>query len=303
MTENVKDWFIPRFETEVKQAYQQLTSRLGDTTAGGGTFQGNICYFPRMGAVDTYDNERFQKLRLANFDQDFIGVQAAPNFVAFGLYDPDKHKYSIATAVEYGQAAAAAIARSEDRAIIGALTDAMNNGVPDYGAGYQGNAPGKGNVMPTILGDYNTVATMDTIAEAVSILGENEAFENQQITVAVPFHNKIQFALDPINYKTTVKSNMPWDDINWRNTQLFPVDAGTSGRIIAVYAKSAVVSAWNDEMTKIDERDGRALTDIMGYWNQVGAKARDALGIVFVKTKGNFHLSRYATPVADQGPL
>lgn len=299
MTENVKSWFVPRFETEVKASYQQLKSRLGDTTASGGTFVGNKCYFPRMGAVDTYDNERFQHLRLANWDQDFIEVDTNPNFVAFGMYDPDAHKYSISTAVEYGKSAAGAIARSEDKTIINALVGAMNNGVADYGAGFQGNAPAKAVVMPTILGDYNTVATMDDIAEAVSILGENEAFENEQVTIVTPFRNKVQFALDPINNRTTVKSNMPWDDVTYRNTQLFPVDAATGGRIIAVYAKSAIVSAWNDTMTPIAERDGRALTDIMGYWNQVGSAARDANGMVFIKTKGNFTLSRFPTPFLE----
>jgi hypothetical protein len=296
MTENVKSWFIPRFETEVKQSYQQDDSRLGDTTAGGGTFIGDKCYFPRMGAVDCYDNERFARLRLANGDQDFIEVDTKPNFIAFGMYDPDASKYSINTAVEYGKSAASAIKRSEDRAIISALTTAMTAGVPDYGAGYNGNNPGKGNVMPTIIGDYNTVSTMDDVADAIALLGENEAFEGEDVTIVTPFRNKMQYALDPINYKTNVKTDMPWDKLKWRNTQLFPVDQATGGRLIAVYARSAVVSAWNETMRKIDERDGRALTDIAGYWNQVGAAVRDAGGVVFIKTKGTFSLSRYAQP-------
>jgi hypothetical protein len=98
MTQNIKEWFIPRFETEVHQAYQQRTTRLGDTVSGGGTFVGDKCYFPRLGVVEAYENVRFAELALANADQDFIEVSAKAKFIAFGLYDPDHNKYSIDTA-------------------------------------------------------------------------------------------------------------------------------------------------------------------------------------------------------------
>ena len=286
MTENVKNWFVERFETEVFSQYSQRTSRLGDTVAGGGTFVGDKVYFPRIDAVDAYDSPAFARLALANTGQDMIEVSAKPKFVAFGLWDPDKSKYSIATAVEYGKQAAAAISRAEDDCIIRVLADAAANGVKRVGT----------NDMDAIatIGDYDTVADLDDVAEAIAKLGENEAFEGEEVTIVTPFRNKMQFALDPYMNSNDVKSNMPWNDLNWRRSQRLPADPGAGGVDLFVYAKSAIVSAYNDKLTKIDERDGPALTDILGYWNQVGAAARSNKGIVRIKSKASFSLYRPA---------
>lgn len=289
MTENVKEWFVPRFETEVHNQYQQRTSRLGDTVAGGGTFIGDKIYFPRMGVAEAYDSPQFAKLALANVAQDFIELTAAPKFIAFGLWDPNKSKYSIATAVEYGKQAASAIARAEDDCIIKALTTAATSGVKEIGSANLG-------AIQTI-GDYNTPATLDDIAEAIALLGEDEAFEGEEITVVLPFRNKIQMALDPYMASNDVKGNMPWNDLNWKMSQRLAKSADGEGVDIMVYAKSALVSGYNDNLTKIDERDGPALTDILGYWLQVGAAARNAKGIKRIKSKKNFSLFRQPTAV------
>lgn len=289
MTGNVKEWFVPKFEETVHHAFQQSDTRLGGTVAGGATFVGDKAYFPRMGAVEAYDSPAFAQLLLANMAQDFIEVQASPKFVAFGLWDPHKHKYSIATAVEYGKAAYSAIKRGEDRCIIDALKLSAAVGVKKIGDA--------GTMVPIhTIGDYDTPATLDLIAEGIALLGENEAFEGEQVTLVQPFRNKMQFALDPYMASNETKGNMPWNDLTWRTSNLLPQDVGAGGVDLFMYAKPALVSGYNDDLTKIDERDGPALTDINGYWMQVGASPRDATGIVRIKSKKNFSLFRAPTP-------
>lgn len=289
MTQNVKDWFVPKFEDTVHNQYQQRTSRLGDTVAGGGTFTGDKIYFPRMGVAEAYDSPQFAKLALANVGQDFIEVQANPKFIAFGLWDPNAHKYSIATATEYGKQAAAAIARAEDDCVIAALRTAAENGVKKIGEA--------GMEAVDTFGDYATPADLDLVAEAIASLGEDEAFEGEEVTIVLPFRNKLQMSLDPYMASNDVRGNMPWNDLNWRRSERLALSNDGEGVDIMVYAKSALVSGYNDKLTKIDERDGAALTDIMGYWLQVGAAARNARGIKRIKTKKNFNLFREPTPM------
>jgi len=286
MTENVTAWFTERFETAVHSQYQQLTSRLGDTVSGGGTFVGDKVHFPRIDAVKSYKSPAFARLALANANQDMIEVSAEPEFVAFGLWDPHKHKYSIATAVEYGAQAAAAIARAEDDCIVAQLQDAATNGVKKIGLAEMESI--------VTLGDYVTVANLDLVAEAMAVLGGNEVPETDKVTIAMPFRNKVQFSLDPMMSESN-KKHMVWDDLNWRRTERLPLSNDEAGVDIFVYAKSAIVSGYNDKLTKIDERDGPALTDIIGYWLQVGAKARNARGIIRIKSKRNFSLYREPT--------
>lgn len=291
MTQNIKEWFVPKFEDTVHNQYQQNTSRLGDTVAGGGTFTGDKIYFPRMGVAEAYDSPQFARLALANVAQDFIEVQASPKFIAFGLWDPNANKYSIATATEYGKQAASAIARAEDDCIIRALNTAATTGVKEIGtANFE--------AVPTI-GDYTVPADLDLVAEAISMLGENEAFAGEEVTIVLPFRNKVQMSLDPYMASNDVRGNMPWNDLNWKQSQRLAQSADGTGVDIMVYAKSALVSGYNDKLTKIDERDGPALTDIIGYWLQVGAAARNARGIVRIKTKKNFTLFREPTPTRE----
>lgn len=291
MTDNVKDWFIPRYETEVHHAYQGDATKLGDTVSGGGTFIGDKAFFPRMGAVDVYDSPEFARLVLANVAQDFIELSASPKFVAFGLWDPHKHKYSINTAVEYAKAGARAIVRGENQCIIDALKRAGANGVKKIGT--------KTNeiVNVTTLGDYDTVADLDLIAEAIAVLGGREAYEGEEVTCLLPFRNKMQFALDPYMASNDVKANMPWNDLGWRRSERTGGNTDGSGVDLWLYAKSGVVSGYNDKPTKIDERDGPALTDIFGQWFQAAAEVRDADAIVRIKSKANFTLYRQPTPV------
>lgn len=283
MTQNVTQWFTERFETAVHRQFQQTKARLGDTVAGGGTFDGDKVYFPRIDAVKSYKSPAFARLALANANQDMIELTADPEFVAFGLWDPHKKKYSVNTADEYGVQAASAIARAEDDCIIAALQKAATDGVKKIGeAGFE---------QIVTIGDYDTVATLNDVAEALAVLGTNEVPDTEQITVTMPFRNKVQFALDPY-MNADKKANQVWDDVTWRRTERLPLSNDAGGVDLFVYAKSALVSAYNDQLTKIDERDGPALTDIIGYWLQVGAMARNARGIVRIKSKKNFDLYR-----------
>lgn len=293
MTGNVKDWFTPKYFEEVKHAYQESRHKLGDTVAGGGKFDGDKAYFPRMGAVDVYDSPEFARLVLANVAQDFIELQASPKFIAFGLWDPHRSKYTINTATEYGKAGAKAMIRGENQCIIDALKNAAAVGVKKIGT--------KTNELDQIvtIGDYDTVATLDDIAEGIAVLGENEAFEDEDVTCLLPFRNKMQFALDPYMASTDVKGNMPWNDINWKRSQRTGRNPDNSGVDIYLYAKSALVSGYNDAPTKINERDGAALTDIIGEWFQAAAIAREAAGIVRIKSKASFTLTREPTPTRE----
>ncbi len=148
----------------------------------------------------------------------------------------------------------------------------------------------------TTIGDYDTVASLDDVAEALAILGTNEVPDTEQITCIMPFRNKVQFALDPY-MNADKKANQVWEDLTWRRTERLPLSNDEAGVDLFVYAKSALVSGYNDQLTKIDERDGPALTDIIGYWMQVGAMARNARGIVRIKSKKNFSLYRQPTAV------
>lgn len=293
MTTSVKEWFVPRFETEVHHQYNDNEQRLGDTVSGGGTFVGNKAYFPRVGPGKTYKNAHMAKLALLNFGSDFIEVECEPEFAAFGLYDPDAHKYSIATAVEYGIEAAGAIVRAEDDAIVQALARAAANGVKKIGG-----QPGEMEQIIT-LGDYDTPADLDLIAEGVAQLGTNRAFTGQKVTMVTPFRNSVNLSLDPYVAKSDMKENLPWNKLGWRTYEDLPLSADGEGVDMFMYARSAVVSGYNDKMTKIDERDGASLTDIMGYWVQTGASARNARGIVRIKSKKNFSLYREPTPTRE----
>lgn len=291
MTANVKAHFVPKYFDTVKHTYQASKHKLSDTVSGGAVFEGDKAYFPRMGAVDVYDSPEFARMVLANIKQDFIELTCLPKFIVFGLWDPHKSKYTINTAAEYGKAGAKAMIRGENQCIIDALKAAAANGVKKIG--------GASNEVDNVvtIGSYDRVATFDDIAEGIAVLGENEAFEDEDVTCLLPFRNKMQFALDPMVHSTQVKGNLPWDDLTWKRSQRTGGNEDGTGVDIYLYAKSAVVSGYNDAPTKIDERDGGALTDIMGEWFQAAALVREAAGVVRIKSKASFALSRHPMKV------
>ena len=296
MTQNVPNWFITKFNDEVKHLAQQQTLRLGGTVDDLGVFVGDQMHVPRMGAVEMYDSPAFARLALANGKMDFIKVDCDAKFVAFGLWDPHKNKLSINLAKAYAKAANMATLRSRDKIIRDALNNAAVNGVVNT----------KGDPAENIvtIGSYDKIATLNDIAEAVALLGENEYWDGETVSCVTPFRHSVNFSLDPLMYKSDVnKANLPWNSLNFRNYQKLPT-SGTPGDAaegvdLFVYAKSAVVAAANDEMKEINERDGGALTDIIGYWHQEGAVVRESTGVIRIKSLKNFDLFREPEQVHD----
>lgn len=304
MTQNLPNWFTKKYDDTVKHRAQQRDRRLAGTVAGGGTFIGDTVYFPRLGVVEMYASARMARMALANSAMDMISVTAAPRLVAFGIWDPDKTKLSISAATEYGIASANAGMRAEDMLIINALNDAAVNGVTPV-ADAQGVTPATETI--TTIGDYNTLADLDTFAQAVETLGTNEMFEAEDIGCVTPFKIAVNNSLDPyLVFGKNDDKNLPWEKVNWRTSQQLYDQAATklvpstsTGIDMYMYARSAIRSDYNNEMTEINERDGPALTDIIGRWFQAGAKVIEPKGIVRIKSKYNFTISRKALVVSQ----
>lgn len=311
MSEGVPSWFINKYSDEVRHLAQQRERRLAGAVSGGGVFIGDHVYFPRMGAVEMYDGTRFNPLALANAQQDMVSVQAKPKFVALGIWDPDKSKLSVNLATEYAKSATYAGFRAEDKLIVDALNLATANGVVGT------NADGTTNTANiTTLGDYNTVMDLDVIANAIAQLGTQEAYQGEEIVAVVPFKIKTNNALDPYMVQSKIVGSTPWDNVNWVTyerlndqtgvpiTQASSLPGGAStGVDTFIFAKSAVASDYNNEMTLINERLGTMLTDMIGKWFQGGALVKEAAGVLRIKSKYNFTLSRKAIPIADLGPM
>ncbi len=298
MTQNLPDWFVPKYRDEVIVRAQQKKRKLEGLTTEFGTFIGDDCFFPRFGSVETYKSARLAALNLANAKMDWVKQNAEPEFVAFGLWDPDKNKLNINAAGQYAQATVRAINRAHDRQVIDALKDAAANGVV--------NTKGDAAENITTIGDYNTVADLETICEAIVELGTNEMFDEEDISIIAPFKVRVNTALDPYLAKSDMKGNRPWDDLNWRSYERLSGDgpngegwlsAGATGCDIFVFAKGAVGSMANDTDTPINERLGAQLADMMGQWFQATAKVLEPKGVIRIKSKLNFDLMRKAIPV------
>lgn len=297
MSGNIPNWFIPKYNDEVQARLQQTKPMLADRVSGGGTFVGDKLYFPRIGKVETYSAKRFDPISLANVRMDMIEVHADPEFVLFGIWDPDKVKLNINVATEYARQAVNAIVRAEDRKIATALNTAAASGV--------GNVTD--NVVEQIptIGDYDTVADLDTLVAGIEALGSAYAFDGEDITYVSPFKMKANMSLDPYLAKNDVKGNRLWDDVTFRSWQglnnqdgkpLEGNEGATTGVDTFLFARSAVVSAHNKEKTEINERVGISLTDLLGQWFSAGAAVREPKGVVRIKSKYNFAISRKPIP-------
>lgn len=305
MSENIPAWFIDKFDDTVKMLAQQQERRLSGCTSGGGVFIGNTIHFPRMGNVEMYDSPRFARLALANAQMDMVEVSAKPKFVALGIWDPDKTKLNVNLAAAYGRAAGMACNRAQDNMVITALNTSVTAGVT--GIDKDGNS-NTANI--TTIGDYNTVADLDAIAEAIAILGANEKFDGEDLTVVLPFKVKTNNALDPYMALKNVNNNLPWENVNWRTFERLNDENGavitntsrptTTGVDMYLFCRSCVSSDYNNEMTIINERLGAELSDMIGYWFQAGAVATEAAGIVRIKSQYNFTLARKAIPILEE---
>lgn len=311
MTTQLPEFFIPKYTEEVKIRAQQELRVLDGTTTDFGVFIGDDLHIPRFGAVDTYKSTRLAAVALANGKMDWVKKNAEPEFVAFGLWDPDKNKLSIMpnAAGLYAQASVRAVNRAHDRQIIDELHHAAENGVV--------NTKGETETILT-LGDYETVADLELICEAIVALGTRHQFVGETISIVCPFKVQVQNSLDPYLAKTDVKGNRPWDNLKWCNYELLPgngpnkegwlldpdtnAPTGATGCDIFIYAKSAVTSLSNDKDVPINERLGAQLADMIGQWFQAAAMVTEPKGVIRIKTKLDFELLRKAIPIIDMDP-
>jgi hypothetical protein len=307
---NLPDWFVEKWSDEVTMRKAQRKAKVVSTVANGGMFTGDRLYMPRLGDIEAVDASRLQQLQFQQPPLDWIDVAAAPKFVPLVVWDPDKNKLTIPVVQEMATAVTSATNRAQDDMVITALHTACESGVTGVrGRSSEANAaPATENVIT--IGDYDTVMTLDTVAEAYSRLGEAEVdVDNEQVSCLIPFKQKVLHALDPIfRKKSDRKDGDPWDDINFVTTQRLRGNgtggkaAGGTGFDAYVYARTAASTAWNDEVTEINERLGAILGTMFGQWFQAGAAVKEPKAIIRIKAKYDYTLFREALRTYETNP-
>lgn len=304
---NLPDWFPEVWTDEVQVRAQQLKSNVADTVDNGGMFTGDTVYMPRIGSVDAIDGARFQELNYQVAPLDWIKVDADPKFLPIRLWDADRSKLSIAVVKSLAGAVVRGIARARDDLVIDALNDAAVNGIqPKRGRAREAQADPAAETITTI-GDYSTVIDLDTIAHAYALLGENDVdVENEDLTFLTSFKNKINLGLDPLSTSiNTKRDDLPWSKLGFRSSTRLPGLANKGGDGTGVdcylYARTAATTAWNDEVTEINERLGAILSDMIGQWFQGGAAVKEPKALIRIKGKQNFTVTRKSIPVIDTG--
>lgn len=296
MSFNIDAAFIPKFKEEFIIRAQQTKRMLDGLSEEGGVFIGNEVHFPRFGQAETTKSSRLQELAMNGVPIDWVKIAAEPEFVTFGIWDPDKSKMTIPMAGAFAQAAVKAVNRAKDRQHIECLADVANNGVKNT----------KGVVENvTTLGSYNAEIDLEQVANAIVELGTNEMFEGETVSIITPFKINVQQQLDPILHKMDVKTNRVWDRIDWRTYERLPGNgpagegwaaAGATGVDVFIHAKSAVMHATNDDDVEINERMGSRLGDLIGRWFQTASGVVEPKGVIRIKGKLDFALHRVATP-------
>ncbi|MFN4296969.1 MAG: phage capsid protein [Brevundimonas sp.] len=299
MSHNLPDWFIPKFRDAYKLRGEQKKRRLDGLAEEGGMFIGDDCHFPRFGQAETTKSSRLQELIMQQVPLDWVKIAAEPEFVSFGIWDPDKKKLNISMANAFAGAAVRSVNRARDRQHIDALRLAATNGVT--------NTKGQTENIITI-GDYDTVVDLETICDAIVRLAEDEMFEGESVSVISPFKVRMNMSLDPYLAKRDMKENRPWDEVNWRGYERLPGNgangagwtaAGATGVDLFVHAKSAVMTVANDEDTEINERLGSRMGDLIGRWFQTASGVVEPKGVIRIRSKLDFELFRRAIPIID----
>lgn len=304
MSQNLPDWFIPKYTEEVLLRAQQTKAALADNVSNGGIFTGDTLYMPRMGQVEAMSVARLQALATTAPPLDWISLQCKPLFLPIVLWDPDMNKLNIKVAQEFARAVTAGIVRARDSNVATAIKTAITNGVTGVRGPSAEATPAPATENITTIGDYNTVADLDAIAEGIAQLGTNYSLEGEQIVYCSPFKIKTNMSLDPYMAKSDMKNNLPWNDVTFTSYEKMPGngaagdgDPTATGVDTWLFAKSAVTEAFNDEVKDINERLGNIMANMFGQWFQGGAAVREPKGIIRIKSKYDFHLSRKAIPV------
>lgn len=304
MAHEMPDWFIPKYRDEFKLRSEQKKRRLDGLAEEGGMFIGDDCHFPRFGSAETTRSSRMQELVHNQIPLDFVKVAAEPEFVNFTIWDPDKKKLNISMAGAFAGASVRAINRARDRQHVDALALAAASGVA--------NTKGDAAETITTLGSYTEVADLELIAAAIVQLGTDEMFEGESISIIAPFKLRVQNALDPYMAKQgELKGNRPWDEVDWRSYERLPgngaagqgwASAGATGVDLFIHAKSAVMTVQNDDDTEINERLGSRMGDMMGRWFQSASAVVEPKGVIRIKSKLDFTLSRRALDTYETNP-
>lgn len=306
MAHELPDGFIPKYFEELKlRGGEQKMRRLGGMATQGGKFTGDDAYFPRVGSAETTKASRLQELLNNQLPLDWIKTSAEPEFVNFTIWDPDKNKLTFDMASVFAAASARAIGRAQDRQVVDALNAAATSGVT--------NTKGVTENIITI-GDYDTVADLETFCQAFVLQGEQEMFAGEKVTVIEPFRMMANLSLDPYMAKTDVKTQQIWNQADWRTYERLPgnattpvagagwVGGGATGVDIYVVAHSAIAEAINDNPTDINERLGSRVGDMIGAWFQSACAVTEAKGLIRIKSKIDFSLLRRATPTFETNP-
>jgi hypothetical protein len=308
MSQNLPDWFVDKWSDEVKLRAQQQTTSLHQYADNAGVFTGDHMYVPRIGSVDAVEVARLQQLANTSPPLDWVSVLCKPKFLPLMIWDPDINKLTIPVVQKMTKAVSAGMARSQDAMVRDAINTAIVSGVTGVRGPSTDATPAPATENITTIGDYNTIADLDTIAQAVAVLGSNYEFEGEDVTVCMPFKLGVNMTLDPYMAKNDVK-------IDWLNKLKFttyeklydnagvPFNAASTGADILMFARSAVTSAYNDEIKDINERLGNIMANMFGQWYQGGAMVSEPKGVLRIKTKTNFTIARKPIPVADQGPF
>lgn len=300
MAHELPDGFIPKYFEELKlRGGEQKTRKLAGMATQGGKFTGDDVHFPRVGSAETTKSSRLQELLQNQLPLDWIKTAAEPEFVNFTIWDPDKNKLTFDMASVFAAASARAIGRAQDRQIIDALNLASASGVTNTKSA---------NESVVTIGDYNTVADLETFCQAFVLLGEQEMFAGEKVSVIEPFRMMANLSLDPYMAKTDMKTQQIWNQADWRTYERLPgngmagagwVGGGATGVDIYVVAHSALAEAINDDVTQLNERLGSRVGDMIGAWFQSAAAVTEAKGLIRVKSKIDFSLLRRATPTLE----
>lgn len=300
---NLPDWFPEMWKDEVKVLAQQMNVRIADTVENGGMFSADTCYMPRIGPVEAIKAARLQELGRVAPKLDWIKVDAEPVFLPIVIWDPDKSKMTIQVMKTLARSVVSGIARARDDMIITAFNDAALNGVqPVRGKAREAQAGNPPLENIRTIGDYNTVLNLDVLAEAYALIGDADVdVDHEKMTFVSPFRQKVQFGLDPLmTNSNTNKAVLPWDNFQFRTSQRLASEDPVNGVDCYLYAYSAAATAWNDEVTDINERLGAILGDMIGQWFQGGACVKEPKAIIRIKAKKNFAIERGAIPVFDR---
>jgi len=296
MAHELPDGFIDKYHETLKlRAGEQKSRRLAGMATQGGMFTGDDVYFPRVGSAETTKSTRLQELLQNQLPLDWIKTSAEPEFVNFTIWDPDKNKITFDMASTFAAASERAIGRAQDRQVIDALSYAAENGVTNTK---------NVNETVTTIGDYDTVADLETMCQAFVLLGEQEMFAGEKVTVIQPFRHFTQLSLDPYMAKTDVKTQQVWNQADWRTYERLPgnattpiagagwVGGGATGVDMYVVCHSALAEAMNDDVTQLNERLGSRVGDMIGAWFQSATALTEAKGLIRIKSKIDFTVLR-----------